>query len=112
MAKNKSFLPTRPEEREPTKYKWHNPDFAEAYPALYELLSLGLVDGEARKTATISIFVLDEQLKATIVDRDTIQALWIELDGSKPLEPQLEAAAANPAARWKSNTARSSNPPY
>jgi len=101
MAKAKpSFLPKR-ESGKTVEWLWCNDGFQTKYPALYELLAVGLYEGEPRKGATITLFCGDGRLKACVADRETGQALWLALEPFEDVLAELELLVAAGTQQWR-----------
>jgi hypothetical protein len=83
------------------EWLWANKDFQAKYPAVFELLSAGLVEDDVRKGATITLFCSDGRLKACVVDRQTDQALWLTLEPFEDVLAEVELSVSKADAEWK-----------
>lgn len=109
MAKaRKTFLPS-PVAPKTLEWLWANDKFAEKYPALYELLAAGTLEGDPRTGATVTLFVGDGRLKASIVDRQTDQALWLTLEPFDDVLAEMELAITSGKEAWKSTRKKMPN---
>lgn len=103
MAKQpKSFLPSKAGQKV-LPWLWANDAWQEAYPALYELLSAGIVEGEERKPATLTVFVSEGRLKACLRDRHTRQSLWLTLEGDINVLVEVEKAIVDHSGEWRAD---------
>lgn len=101
MAKQaRSFLPAKAGPKV-VPWLWANDEWHERYPALYELLAAGLYEGDARKPATLTLFVSEGRLKGCIRDRHTKQSLWLTLEGNIDILVEIEAAITNGSGEWR-----------
>lgn len=102
MAKQpRSFLPAKAGPKV-VPWLWANDEWHERLPALYELLSAGIYEGEERKPASLSLFVAEGRLKACIRDRQTRQALWLTLEGKMDVLSEIEALLQSGGGEWRS----------
>jgi len=102
MAKaRKSHLPARHVPKT-LEWLWANEDFEERYPILYELLAAGMYEGEPRIGATLTLFVTDGRLKASISDRQTEQVLYLTLEPLADVLGEVEVLLAKNGDGWKS----------
>lgn len=102
----RSYLPTRRQVVEGEPY-FEDPEFGEAYPALYELMASSRgIDGKGRLAASLSFFPEDGRLKACINDRTTGMVWFVTLDGARGLLEQVESALQSGAGRWTAKRSR------
>jgi hypothetical protein len=112
MAKVKtSFLPTK-QAPKTLPWLWANDDFEKKYPALYELLAAGLYEGEPRKGATVTLFVGDGRLKASVADRHTGNALWLTLEPFADVLAEIELAITSGKEAWKATSKNGATPVF
>lgn len=101
MAQSRpSFLPKK-DAGKAVEWLWCNDGFMAKYPALYELLAVGMYEGEPRKGATITLFCGDGRLKACIADRETAQGIWLALEPFEDVLAELELAIASGKVEWR-----------
>lgn len=79
-------------------------DFALLHPNVWEYLSLRVYeDGKARKTATATVFVEDDQVKVCLSDRDTGRTAWSSGRTLEEALALLEGQLAGATLVWRSN---------
>lgn len=76
-------------------------EFLGRYPALSEFLTCTMVDGEPRKTATLTIFFDHGQLKAFLNDRQESQSLCVAADTFTGLWESLEGTILSDDPGWR-----------
>lgn len=109
MAKaRKTFLPSQVAPKT-LEWLWANDAFEARYPALYELLAAGILEGDPRVGATVTLFVSDGRLKASVVDRQTDQALWLTLEPFDDVLAEIELAVTSGKEAWKSTRKKMPN---
>jgi len=107
----KSYLPEKSAAKT-VPWLWANDKFEEKYPALYELLAAGLYEGEPRKPATLTLYVLDGRLKAVLSDKHTGQALWLTLEPFDDVLAEVELRLTDGKEAWKAGDRKSNNPVF
>lgn len=76
--------------------------FLEAYPALWEYLTVGKwEDGTPRQRSTITFFYEDGLWKACLNDRDGSRSLFVSCPIWNDVLRALERASTDPAAPWR-----------
>jgi hypothetical protein len=106
MAKQAtSYLPSKSGPKI-VPWLWSNDKWFETYPALYQLLAAGIDEGDERKPATLTIFVSEGRLKATVHDRHTRQRLWLTLEGDIDLLREIEALIVSKGGEWRPDKAK------
>lgn len=76
-------------------------EFAKKHPALTDFISCTQLDGEPRKTATLSIFFDLGQLKCFLNDRHEGQSLCVVADTFTGLWEALEATITSDDPGWR-----------
>lgn len=79
-----------------------DPAFAKLYPTLWDFLTVTVIDGEARETATMNLFLHQGDLKSFLNDRQTRQSLCVTSDTVQGVFEALEAALASDNPGWRS----------
>jgi len=103
MAKSKpSYIPAKADAK-PLEWLWCNDQFLAKYPALFELLSSGMYEGEPRKGATITLFASEGRLKACVTDRQTDQSMYLSLEPYEDILAEIELLVAAGTHVWRSN---------
>lgn len=74
---------------------------AEQYPRLASLLAVDVLDGSARETTTVLLFVEGDKLKACFNDRQEALSGFVTLDGLELVAEQLEEALADDKVDWR-----------
>lgn len=77
--------------------------FAVEWPAVYEYLTTTSLEGKARQTSTLSIFVRGDRFVAILNDREEGYSLWAEAEEFGRLLPSLEASLRLPDPPWRKN---------
>lgn len=98
-----SFLPP-PAGPKVVPWLWVNETWHDQYPAVFELLCAGTYEGEARKPATLTLFVSEGRLKACIRDRQTRQNCWMTLEAVGDVIGEIEALLQAGKAEWRSDS--------
>jgi len=112
MAKAKrSFLPEKHVPKT-VQWLWANEAFEERYPALYELLASGVFEGETRRGATLTLFVSDGRLKASITDRQTEQVVYVVLEPLDDVLAEVEAHLVSSGVIWTSTRKNGAKPVF
>lgn len=93
-----SQTPTARDEKAPW---WDCPEFAAAFPSLFELLSAPEAWGKPRQPASINLFVHGGKLKAAVNDWSSWMVLYVTIDPSERLYAVLDAALAQSDADWR-----------
>lgn len=76
--------------------------FSEAYPALYEYLTLDVWDdGSARQTATLLTFCEGSVWKGCLNDRAQERSLWASAVTYDGLLSELDTRLVNGSAEWR-----------
>jgi len=76
-------------------------EFAAAYPAVWEYVTVRLWRGQVRQTSTLLFFREDGQWKVCCSDRDTDRVLFRSGDSIHEALDALEKALASPRADWR-----------
>jgi hypothetical protein len=79
----------------------HDTEFSARYPALWEWLTLSIVDGRPVETATCTLFAEEGMLKACICDRDGDRSFFRAATTFLGLLEALEGALASGSADWR-----------
>jgi len=78
-----------------------DPQFERDYPATLEYLTCRQLDGRARQTSTLSIFVQDGLWKAFLNERDQGLSLCVTAASWADLMPSLEESLNLPVIPWR-----------
>lgn len=90
--------------------KFSDPFMVEQCPlVLSYLVETQYEDGSARRTSTLTLFVDDGQLKASLNDRDNSRTAFVSADSLAELLEALECHLSDPTSPWRSD--RKDNPP-
>jgi len=100
MGERRSFFPQK---RDLSSLVLHFEcaDFAQQFPALYELMCHAKRDGRYRAGARLSIFADEGKLKASVWDPDTSSVWFITLDGFAGALEAIEAALQRGGGEWR-----------
>jgi len=96
----KSFLP-QPKDAKNAEWLWKNDGFQKLYPALFELLACGIWEGGPRRTATLTFFVGEGRLKASLCDRQTGLTLFMTLEANQEPFSEVERLLEDGAGEWR-----------
>jgi hypothetical protein len=80
---------------------YEDSDFAENYPALYDLMTTAKRDGRYRAGARLSVFCDDGKLKASIWDPDTHQVWFSTLESFQGALEAIEVILQRGGGEWR-----------
>jgi len=106
VVKANSVLPTRRAASPATRH-YDDPEMAIELPALYELLTTAIVDGEPRKGSKLTIQCSEGYLKVSIWDDHTDMCWFATLETWKDLLTTVDRMVAANKGEWREKR----NPP-
>ena len=94
------FFPSKPSP-DTVRTHWESAEFAQQFPALYDLLGNAVCDGHWRAGATLSFFCEGGRLKASIYDRASQMVWFCTLKGDVDWLAETEHALQNGEGEWR-----------
>jgi hypothetical protein len=95
-----SYLP-RQRDLGQVQTHYEDADFAQAYPALYDLLCTAKRDGKWRPGARLGIFCDDGKLKASLWDEHTKQVWFATLESFQGALEAIEKLLQDGRGEWR-----------
>lgn len=84
-----------------TKAGASDPSFEGDYPALYDFLTLALMEGKARELGTLTVFCQDGRFKGSLQDKETKHYCFVSSDTFLGLLEAMEGALVNAEHEWR-----------